>query len=55
VRLLQLSFDMALFDANEQIHSPPFPRDRQPSSGYSLPDLPAHYGIQTWPGECRID
>jgi len=46
---------LALSDTNEQIEFPPFPRDRQSSSGYSLPGLPAHHRVPARPGECRID
>jgi hypothetical protein len=52
---MHLLVDLALLEANEQIGFPPFPRDRHPSSGHSLPALQAHYGVQAWPGECRID
>ena len=31
-----------IMEANEQVQFPPFPRDRYPSSGHALPDLPPY-------------
>jgi hypothetical protein len=31
-----------IIEANEQVACPPLPRDRHPSTGHPLPDLPAH-------------